>query len=199
MSLRAAGIEAFGGDVALLERPEPPPLETGQVLIEVKAAGVGNWEEFVRTGGWDVGRVPPLALGVEAAGEVVGVGPEVEWPAAGAAVMTHPLPLPYQGCWAERLVAPAHLVAEKPRNASWAQAAAFPVPALTAAQALRAGGGARGLVEIVEPSDRRSQCVGCEARRAFALRSRRDAGRARARGCDTTNREGPRGETPDVA
>src|SRR3954467_9090517 len=128
MSLRAAGIEAFGGDVAFLELPEPPPLETGQVLIEVKAAGVGNWEEFVRTGGWDVGRVPPLALGVEAAGEVVGVGPEVEWPAAGAAVMTHPLPLPYQGCWAERLVAPAHLVAEKPSNASWAEAAAFPVP-----------------------------------------------------------------------
>ena len=134
MSLRAAGIEAFGDDVALLELPEPPPLETGQVLIEVKAAGVGNWEEFVRTGGWDVGRVPPLALGVEAAGEVVGVGPEVEWPAAGVAVMTHPLPVPHQGCWAEGLVAPAHLVAEKPRNASWAEAAAFPVPALTAEQ-----------------------------------------------------------------
>ena len=134
MSLRAAGIQAFGDEVALLELPEPPPLETGQVVIEVKAAGVANWDEFVRTGDWDVGRVPPLALGVEAAGEVVGVGPEVEWPAPGAAVMTHPLPLPYQGCWAERLVAPAHLVAEKPRNASWAEAGAFPVPALTAEQ-----------------------------------------------------------------
>src|SRR3954468_19273135 len=136
MSLRAVGIEAFGDDVALLELPEPPPLETGQVLIDVKAAGVGNWEEFVRTGGWDVGRVPPLALGVEAAGEVVDVGPGVEWPATGAAVMTHPLPLPYQGCWAERLVAQARLVAEKPDNASWAEAGAFPVPALTAEQVL---------------------------------------------------------------
>ena len=136
MSLRVAGIEAFGDDVALLELPEPPALETGQVLIEVKAAGVGNWEEFVRTGGWDVGRVPPMALGVEAAGEVVGVGPGVEWPGVGAAVMTHPLPLPYQGCWAERLVAPARLVAEKPDNASWAEAAAFPVPALTSEQVL---------------------------------------------------------------
>ncbi|TML75440.1 MAG: NADP-dependent oxidoreductase, partial [Actinobacteria bacterium] len=66
MSLRAAGIEAFGDEVALLELPEPPPLETGQVVIEVKAAGVANWDEFVRTGDWDVGRVPPLALGVEA-------------------------------------------------------------------------------------------------------------------------------------
>src|SRR4051794_41737905 len=134
MSLRAAGIEAFGDDVALLELPEPPPLGPGQVLIEVKAAGVGNWEEFVRTGGWDVGRVPPLALGVAAAGEVVGVGPGVEWPGIGAGVMTHPLPLRYQGCWAERLVAPAHLVAEKPDSASWAEAGAFPVPALTAEQ-----------------------------------------------------------------
>src|SRR3954471_19140153 len=98
MSLRAAGIEAFGDDVALLELPEPPALEPGQVLIEVKAAGVGNWEEFVRTGSWDVGRVPPLAPGVGAGGGVVGVGPGVEPPAAGAAVMTHPLPLPYQGC-----------------------------------------------------------------------------------------------------
>ena len=136
MSLRAAGIQSFGDEVASLELPDPPPLEAGQVLIDVKAAGVGNWEEFVRTSGWDIGRVPPMALGVEAAGEVVAVGLEVEWPAVGAAVMTHPLPLPYQGCWAERLVAPAQLVAEKPANASWAEAGSFPVPALTAEQVL---------------------------------------------------------------
>src|SRR5919204_2427153 len=164
MGLRAAGIEAFGDDVALLELPEPPPLESGQLLIEVKAAGVANWEEFVRTGGWEVGRVPPLALGVEAEGEVVDVGRGVEWPAPGAAVMTHPLPLPHQGCWAERLVAPARLVAEKPDGASWAHAAAFPVPALTAHQvvseALAVGPGETVLVNgaggvtggvIVEP------------------------------------------------
>jgi NADPH:quinone reductase-like Zn-dependent oxidoreductase len=134
MSLRAAGIEAFGGEVTLLELPEPPPLKADEVLIEVRAAGVANWDEFVRTGGWDVGRVPPLALGVEAAGEVVSIGAGVAWPAIGAAVMTHPLPLRSQGCWAERLVAPAALVAEKPDNVAWAEAAVFPVPALTAEQ-----------------------------------------------------------------
>ena len=106
MSLRAAGIESFGGEVTLLELPEPPPLEAGQVLIRVRAAGVANWDDIVRTGGWDVGRMPPLALGVEAAGEVVEVAPGVEWPTTGMAVMTHPLPLPYQGCWADLLVAP---------------------------------------------------------------------------------------------
>jgi NADPH:quinone reductase-like Zn-dependent oxidoreductase len=134
VSLRAAGIERFGGEVVRLELPDPPPLKAGEVLLEVKAAGVANWDDVVRTGGWDVGRAPPLALGVEAAGQVVEVGQGVEWPAVGAAVMTHPLPLTYQGCWAERLVAPARLVAEKPDTASWAQAGAFPVPALTAEQ-----------------------------------------------------------------
>jgi NADPH:quinone reductase-like Zn-dependent oxidoreductase len=134
MSLRAAGIESFGEAVTILELPDPPPLRADEVLIEVMAAGAANWEEFVRTGSWDVGLTPPMALGVEAAGEVVEVGPEVDWPAPGDAVMTHPLPLPYQGCWAERLVAPARLVAEKPGSASWAEAGAFPVPALTANQ-----------------------------------------------------------------
>jgi NADPH:quinone reductase-like Zn-dependent oxidoreductase len=116
VSLRAAGIQTFAGDVTLLELPEAPSLEAGEVLIEVKAAGVANWDDIVRTGGWDVGRGAPLALGVEAAGKVVDVGPVVEWPAPGTGVMTHPLPLRYQGCWAERLVAPARLVAEKPRQ-----------------------------------------------------------------------------------
>jgi NADPH:quinone reductase-like Zn-dependent oxidoreductase len=134
VSLRAAGVEAYGEGVKLLELPDPPAPGPGEVAIEVRAAGVANWDEFVRTGGWDVGRSPPLALGVEAAGEVIGVGPGVEWPSTGAAVTTHPLPLVHQGCWAERLVAPAGLVAEKPENASWAEAAAFPVPALTADQ-----------------------------------------------------------------
>jgi NADPH:quinone reductase-like Zn-dependent oxidoreductase len=134
VALRAAGIEKFSGAVTSLELPDPPPLEAGQVLIEVRAAGVANWDEFVRTGQWDVGREPPLALGVEAAGVVVAAGPGVEWPPVDTAVMTHPLPLPDQGCWADRLVAPARLLAEKPANVSWAQAAAFPVPALTAHQ-----------------------------------------------------------------
>ncbi|HYX90371.1 MAG TPA: hypothetical protein VE782_02315 [Myxococcaceae bacterium] len=66
--MRAAGIETFGGEVKLLELPEPPPLGAGEVLIEVKAAGVANWDEFVRDGRWDVGRAPPLALGVDRRG-----------------------------------------------------------------------------------------------------------------------------------
>ena len=77
-----------------------------------------------------------MALGVEAAGTVLTAGNGArEW-APGDAVMTHPVPLPDQGTWAPRLIAPAGLLARKPPDVSWAAAAAFPVPALTARQVL---------------------------------------------------------------
>jgi NADPH:quinone reductase-like Zn-dependent oxidoreductase len=51
-------------------------------------------------------------------------------------VMTHPLPLRRHGTWATRLLAPAVSVAARPAEASWEASGAFPIPALTAAQAL---------------------------------------------------------------
>src|SRR5919204_5739344 len=134
--MRAAGIDAFGGEVQMLELAEPGSPAPDEAVISVRAAGVGNWDEFVRTGSWDVGRRPPLALGVEAAGVVAAVGEDVTSLAPGDEVLTHPLPLRHQGAWAERLVAPVALVAQKPAAMSWETAAAFPVPALTADQAL---------------------------------------------------------------
>jgi NADPH:quinone reductase-like Zn-dependent oxidoreductase len=134
--MRAAGIETLGGEVQMLELAPPQALAPDEVVIAVRAAGVGNWDEIVRVGGWDVGRRPPLVLGVEAAGVVVAVGEEVTSLAPGDEVLTHPLPLRQQGAWAERLVAPAALVARKPDAVPWETAAAFPVPALTADQAL---------------------------------------------------------------
>ena len=134
--MQAAGIEAFGGEVRLLELAEPGPPAPDELVISVRAAGVANWDEIVRVGEWDVGRRPPLALGVEAAGVVVAVGEEVASFAAGDEVLTHPVPLRHQGTWAQLLVAPAALVAPKPHAVPWETAAAFPVPALTADQAL---------------------------------------------------------------
>jgi len=134
--MTAAGIDAFGGEVQLLELAAPAPPAPDEVVISVRAAGVGNWDEIVRVGGWDVGRRPPLALGVEAAGVVAAVGEDVTSLAPGDEVLTHPLPLRHQGAWAEQLVAPAALVARKPTAVPWTAAAAFPVPALTADQAL---------------------------------------------------------------
>ena len=134
--MRAAGIDVFGADVRLLELAAPGSPAPDELVISVRATGVGNWDEIVRVGDWDVGRKPPLALGVEAAGVVAAVGEQVTSFALGDELLTHPLPLRHQGTWAELLVAPAALVARKPAALPWETAAAFPVPALTADQAL---------------------------------------------------------------
>src|SRR3954470_7663661 len=134
----------------MIDVPGPRPLAGDEVLIKVMAAGVGNWDGIVRTGGWDVGGRPPMALGVEAAGVVAEVGNMVTAWAPGDEVMTHPLPLRDQGAWAPTLIAPAASLASKPAGVSWNVAAVFPVPALTAAQvldeALQVGPGDRLLV-----------------------------------------------------
>jgi NADPH:quinone reductase-like Zn-dependent oxidoreductase len=141
--MHAAGIRQYGGTVEPLELADPEP-EAGQVVLSVMAAGVGNWDELVRIGDWEVGRRPPMALGVEAAGVVTTAGEQVDRFQAGDEVMCHPVPLPYQGAWAERLVAPAASLAFKPSVVPWNVAGAFPVPALTAMQALSEAVGVKG-------------------------------------------------------
>lgn len=132
----AAGVREIGGRVELLDLPEPGGPGPGEVVIEVAAAGVGNWDDIVRSGGWDVGLTPPAALGVEVAGTVVAAGANVTGFRPGDEVLGHPLPLRHQGCWAERVVVDADLVVAKPPGVPWETAAVFPVPALTAEQAL---------------------------------------------------------------
>jgi NADPH:quinone reductase-like Zn-dependent oxidoreductase len=134
--VRVAGISRVGGPVESLEVADARAPREHEVLIAVMAAGVGNWDEYARTGGWDVGRAPPMALGVEAAGVVAAIGHRVKDWAVGDQVLTHPLPLRDQGSWAPQLLAPAALLAEKPRSISWNAAAAFSVPALTAEQVI---------------------------------------------------------------
>src|SRR5437667_107671 len=95
----AAGIQTFGGEVRILDLPAPARPAPDEVVISVHAAGVGNWDEIVRVGDWDVGRRPPLALGVEAAGVVAAVGEDVTSLAPGDEVLTHPVPLRHQGAW----------------------------------------------------------------------------------------------------
>ncbi|BBZ37074.1 NADP-dependent oxidoreductase [Mycobacterium conspicuum] len=129
-----AGVRAFGGKVETLAVNEPRALAADEVLIEIRSAGVGNWDNIIRTGGWDVGTRPPLALGVEAAGVIKAVGSEPSGFNVNDEVLCHPVPLRDQGTWAPLVIAPAGSLARKPPEISWETAAIIPVPALTAEQ-----------------------------------------------------------------
>ena len=134
--MRAAGITALGEPVEIFEVGEPAPPSQDEVLIDVIAAGIGNWDDLVRIGSWRVGGPPPMALGTEAAGTIAAIGSGVTGVRQGDEVMTHPLPLRRHGTWAGKVLAPAATVAPRPSAASWEACGAFPIPALTAAQAL---------------------------------------------------------------
>src|SRR3989442_2430728 len=134
--MRLAGIAARGEPVDILEVDELAPPAADEVLLDVAAAGIGNWDELVRIDSWQVGGPAPMALGTEAAGTVAAAGSGVAELREGDEVMTHPLPLRRHGTWAERVLAPAAAVAARPPEASCEAGGAFPIPALTAAQAL---------------------------------------------------------------
>jgi len=136
--VKAAGIERFGGGVGELSLSDPRSPGAGEALIAVRAAGVGPWDDIVRVGSWDVGPRPPMALGVASSGTLVALGAGVDGWSVGDEVMTHAVPLLEQGCWSELLLARTDLLAAKPTTVSWEDAAVFPVPALTADEALYA-------------------------------------------------------------
>ncbi len=148
--MRAAGIRQIGGAVELLELAEPRALRADEILLDVRACGVGNWDEFVRAGGWDTGIRPPMALGVEAAGVVAAVGTSAGGFKPGDRVTTHSVPLREQGSWAEWFIVPAEHCAVLPSGVPFDAGAALPVPALTADQvisgALEIGAGQTVLV-----------------------------------------------------
>jgi NADPH:quinone reductase-like Zn-dependent oxidoreductase len=132
--MRAAGVRLINGTVESVQLPGPRELRADEILIDVRAAGVGNWDEFVRTGGWDTGTRPPMALGVEAAGIVASAGSSVTGLAVGDRVTAHSAPLREQGSWAERFIVPAQDCGVLPPDVPFDVGAALAVPALTADQ-----------------------------------------------------------------
>jgi NADPH:quinone reductase-like Zn-dependent oxidoreductase len=147
--MRAAGIRALGGRVQQLNLPDPPEPVGDEVLIEVKTAGIANWDDLVRTGAWVVGTAPPMALGVEAAGVIRAVGTTQARFVPGDEVLVHSVPLRHQGAWAEWFLAPGDHVAAKPAGLAWAVAGALAVPALTVSQVVTSLGSERGDTALV--------------------------------------------------
>src|SRR5439155_1678801 len=101
---RSSESRAAGSVARSCSRLAPPGAD--EVLLDVAAAGVGNWDELVRIGSWRIGGPAPMALGTEAAGTVAAAGSGVAELRKGDEVMTHPLPLRRHGTWAGRVLAP---------------------------------------------------------------------------------------------
>jgi NADPH:quinone reductase-like Zn-dependent oxidoreductase len=122
---------------------EPPPVAPDGVLVRVRAAGLNPVDYKVREGRL-AGAFPhhfPVILGWDAAGTVEKVGPAVTWFKPGDAVYGYCRRHDLQyGTYAEYTTVPEGYLAHMPRELSFEEAAAMPLAALTAHQAIERSG-----------------------------------------------------------
>lgn len=136
--MRAVVLKDFGGLEMLEERdlpvPEPGP---GEVLVRNLAVAVNPVDAKIRAAGRWAGVEPPFVLGYDAAGVVAKVGPGVKDLKEGDEVYYTPeiFGNPH-GTYAEYTPVPAGIVAKKPKNLSFAEAAAIPLAGGTAWEAV---------------------------------------------------------------
>ncbi|MFE5793711.1 NADP-dependent oxidoreductase [Streptomyces sp. NPDC056503] len=135
--MRAMVVEQWGGPEVLVEREvERPVPGLNEVLVRVHAAGVNPVDWKTRASGaliaWDALPV----VGWDVSGTVEAVGPGVGVLRPGDEVFGMPLFPRQAGGYAEYVVAPARHLAPKPASLSHVEAAALPLAALTAWQAL---------------------------------------------------------------
>jgi NADPH:quinone reductase-like Zn-dependent oxidoreductase len=133
--MRAIRVHAYGEPLRVDDISPPGPPDAGQLGVAVQAVGVGSWDVGVARGSLAkfVGREPPFVLGAELAGRVAAVGSDVEGFALGDRVFANP---GIVGAWAERLNIKATACGPAPESLDAAHAAAIPVGAVTALQAL---------------------------------------------------------------
>jgi NADPH:quinone reductase-like Zn-dependent oxidoreductase len=133
--MKAARVLRFGPPNVIRndELPRPQP-GSGQLLVSVKAAGVGHWDALVREG-----KLPneslPLILGFELSGIVEAVGTEVSSFKPGDEVYGATNEQ-LTGGYAEYAVPSAGRMAQKPKTLSFIEAASVPIVTVTAWQML---------------------------------------------------------------
>src|SRR5208337_529726 len=134
--MRAIRIHGYGGIDAMRldEVPRPVP-GAGEVLVAVKAAGVGPWDRLVREGRSGLGQALPLTLGSDVSGTVVALGAGVGAFALDEAVYGATNDQ-FVGGYAEYALVEAGKIAPKPAALDYVTAAGLPVVAVTAWQML---------------------------------------------------------------
>jgi NADPH:quinone reductase-like Zn-dependent oxidoreductase len=135
-TMRGWAIKAYGEPMVLMDDlpvPEPGPRD---VLIKMRGAEVGDWDELVRTGAWDMERPFPLVLGLAGAGTVAAVGAQVKDFKTDHIVYAYSYPLADNGAWAEYMLVPDHYAARVPTSLPPVEAGGLPIVGLTAHECL---------------------------------------------------------------
>src|SRR5215468_5658614 len=133
--MKAARVLRFGPPSVItnddVPRPEPG---AGQLLVRVKAAGVGHWDALIREGKVELEPLP-LVLGSELSGIVEAIGVEVSGFKIGDEVYGA-TNAQFSGAYAEYAVPSARMMAQKPKTLNFIEAASAPIVTVTAWQAL---------------------------------------------------------------
>jgi NADPH:quinone reductase-like Zn-dependent oxidoreductase len=138
-TMKAVRVRSFGkADVLRIEETPRPIPGRREVLVRIHAAGVNPVDWKTRAGAGAAGMVKrpfPLVLGWDFAGTVAALGEGVTELAEGDAVYGM-VRIPDEGTYAEYVRVPVEHVARKPETLTFEEAAAVPLAALTAWQAL---------------------------------------------------------------
>jgi NADPH:quinone reductase len=132
--MKAIRVHEFGGPevMRLEEAPDPRP-GPGQMLVKVHAAGVNPVDSYIRSGAYAVKPSLPYTPGMDAAGVIAEVGPEVKGLKAGDRVYTAGT---LSGAYAELALCAASQVHPLPARVDFAQGAGVSIPYGTAYRAL---------------------------------------------------------------
>jgi NADPH:quinone reductase len=132
--MKAIRVHEFGGPEKLVldEVPDPKP-GAGEVLVEVKSAGVNPFETMMRAGTYAIKPELPWTPGVDAAGVVAAVGDGVTAFKVGDRVYVAGS---RTGTYAEKCVSNATQLRPLPNKVTFEQGAALGVPYATAYRGL---------------------------------------------------------------
>jgi NADPH:quinone reductase-like Zn-dependent oxidoreductase len=133
--MKAVQVLQFGppGVITNDDLPRPEPI-SGQLLVRVKAAGVGHWDALIREGKVQLQPLP-LILGSELSGIIEEIGAEVSGFKPGDEVYGATNEQ-FTGAYAEYAVPSARMMAQKPKTLDFVEAASAPIVTVTAWQML---------------------------------------------------------------
>jgi|SRR5215471_1142858 len=142
--LVARALRAGGPEVLAIETEDLVPLGPGQALVRVEAVGLNHVESLVRSGTYSIRFPFPYAAGVEGAGTIVAVGPDVVIVPGTRVCWTAVI-----GSCATFVIAPAQMLAALPDGLSVEEGACLAHAAITAAGLFRHCPIARGSTAVV--------------------------------------------------